>query len=45
VSCLQKAKVIESTTGDLLDNQSKGLLDHIASRSFDGHVAIAGDQR
>ena len=36
-----KAKVIESTVADQLDDQSKGLLGHITSRSFDGHVAIA----
>jgi hypothetical protein len=36
-----KAKVIESTVIDQLDDQSKGLLSHITSRSFDGHVAIA----
>lgn len=36
-----KAKVIESTIADQLDDQSKGLLSHITSRSFDGHVAMA----
>ncbi len=36
-----KAKVIESTVADQLDDQVKGLLNHITSRSFDGHVAIA----
>jgi hypothetical protein len=36
-----KAKVIESTVTDQLDDQCKGLLSHITSRSFDGHVAIA----
>lgn len=36
-----KAKVIESTVKDQLDDQSQGLLSHITSRSFDGHVAIA----
>ncbi len=36
-----KAKVIESTVADQLDDQAKGLLSHITSRSFDGHVAIA----
>jgi len=36
-----KAKVIESTTLSQLDDQCKGLLRHITSRSFDGHVAIA----
>ena len=36
-----KAKVIESTVADQLDDQSKGLLSHITSRSFEGHVAIA----
>jgi hypothetical protein len=36
-----KARVIESTAADQLDNHSKGLLSHITSRSFDGHVAIA----
>jgi hypothetical protein len=36
-----KARVIESTAADQLDNHSKGLLGHITSRSFDGHVAIA----
>lgn len=35
------AKVIESTVNDQLDDPSKGLLAHITSRSFDGHVAIA----
>jgi hypothetical protein len=36
-----KAKVIESTVADQFDDQAKGLLAHITSRSFDGHVAIA----
>ncbi len=36
-----KAKVIEATVTDQLDDQSKGLLSHIISGTFDGHVAIA----
>lgn len=36
-----KAKVIESTAMSQLDDQCKGLLAHITSRSFEGHVAIA----
>ncbi len=36
-----KAKVIESTVAYQLDDQSKGLLSHITSRSFEGYVAIA----
>ncbi len=36
-----KAKVIASTVADQLDDQCKGLLSHINSRSFDGQVAIA----
>ena len=36
-----KAKVIELTASDQLDDQCKGLLAHITSRSFEGHVTIA----
>jgi hypothetical protein len=36
-----KATAIESTVTDQLDDQCKGLLSHITSRSFDGHLAIA----